>query len=48
VSIFDGLSQYTLLPKPDDYLLLREELGIVHRDPVFASTLSLTSQVVRF
>jgi hypothetical protein len=38
-STADGLSQLTLLPKPTDYLLLREELGIVHRDPVFSSTL---------
>jgi glucose-6-phosphate dehydrogenase assembly protein OpcA len=40
VATVDGLSQCTLLPKPDDYLLLREELGILHRDPVFSSTLA--------
>ena len=40
VTTVDGLSQCTLLPKPDDYLLLREELAIVHRDPVFSSTLA--------
>ena len=40
VATVDGLTQCTLLPKPDDYLLLREELGIVHRDPVFSSTLA--------
>ncbi|MGO9229647.1 MAG: glucose-6-phosphate dehydrogenase assembly protein OpcA [Bryobacteraceae bacterium] len=44
----DGFSHCTPLPTPNDYLLLREELGIVHADPVFAGTLSLTSQVVRF
>jgi len=40
VTTVDGLSQCTLLPKPDDYLLLREELGIVHHDPVFEKTLA--------
>jgi len=40
VTTVDGLSQCMLLPKPDDYLLLREELGIVHRDPAFADTLA--------
>ncbi|MGA8581770.1 MAG: glucose-6-phosphate dehydrogenase assembly protein OpcA, partial [Bryobacteraceae bacterium] len=36
----DGVSQCTVLPQPDDYLLLREELGIVQRDPVFEKTLA--------
>jgi len=36
----DGLSQCVLLPKPDDYLLMREELGILGRDPVFEKTLA--------
>jgi len=36
----NGVSQCTLLPKPDDYLLLREELGIVQKDPVFEITLA--------
>ena len=40
VATVNGLSQCTLLPKPDDYLLLREELGILHRDPVFEKTLA--------
>jgi hypothetical protein len=31
----DSLSTCTNLPQPTDYLLLREELGIVGRDPVF-------------
>ncbi|MFY9726605.1 MAG: glucose-6-phosphate dehydrogenase assembly protein OpcA [Bryobacteraceae bacterium] len=41
----DGVSQCTVLPQPDDYLLLREELGIVQRDPVFEKTLA---SAVRF
>ena len=40
VATVNGLSQCTLLPRPDDYLLLREELGILHRDPVFEKTLA--------
>ncbi|MGB7760811.1 MAG: glucose-6-phosphate dehydrogenase assembly protein OpcA [Bryobacteraceae bacterium] len=40
VATVNGLSQCTLLPKPDEYLLLREELGILHRDPVFEKTLA--------
>jgi len=40
----DGLSHCTPLPKPDDYLLLREELGIVGRDPVFTRTLASAAQ----
>jgi glucose-6-phosphate dehydrogenase assembly protein OpcA len=40
VATVDGLSQCTLLPKPEDYPLLREELGIVHRDAVFDRTLA--------
>ena len=47
VSTFDGLSQYTLLPKPDDYLLLREELGIVNHDPVFEKTLASAARLDR-
>ncbi len=40
----NGVTQCTLLPKPNDYLLLREELGIVHRDPVFEKTLVSAAQ----
>ncbi|MGB9456509.1 MAG: glucose-6-phosphate dehydrogenase assembly protein OpcA [Bryobacteraceae bacterium] len=36
----DGVSQCTILPQPDDYLLLREELGILQSDPVFEKTLA--------
>jgi glucose-6-phosphate dehydrogenase assembly protein OpcA len=34
------LSQCTSLPQPSDYLLMREELGIVRPDPVFIRTLA--------
>jgi glucose-6-phosphate dehydrogenase assembly protein OpcA len=36
----DGFSQCTNLPQPTDYLLMREELGIVRRDPVFEKALA--------
>lgn len=36
----DGQSQCTNLPQPTDYLLMREELGIVRHDPVFERTLA--------
>jgi glucose-6-phosphate dehydrogenase assembly protein OpcA len=39
VSVNDG-GFYTSLPQPSDYLLMREELGIVRRDPVFEETLA--------
>jgi len=35
----DGLSQCTALPRQTEYLLLREELGIIRRDPVFEEAL---------
>ena len=35
----NGLSHCTNLPQPSDYLLMREELGIVREDPVFRRTL---------
>ena len=34
------LSFHTRLPYPTDYLLMREELGIVRRDPLFERTLA--------
>ena len=46
----NGVSQCTSLSQPTDYLLMREELGIVRRDPVFeralarAASVSLTSE----
>jgi glucose-6-phosphate dehydrogenase assembly protein OpcA len=36
----DGLAHCVLLPTPNDYTLLREELGIVRADPVFDRTLA--------
>ncbi len=36
----NDLSNCTNLPQPTDYLLMREELGIVRRDPVFERTLA--------
>ena len=42
VTTVNGLCQQcTHLPRPNDYLLMREELGIVRRDPVFEKTLAL-------
>jgi hypothetical protein len=35
-----GLAHCTKLPQPSDYLLMREELGIVRKDPVFERTLA--------
>jgi hypothetical protein len=35
-----ALSDCTNLPQPTDYLLMREELGIVRRDPLFERTLA--------
>jgi len=36
----NGLSHCTSLSEPNDYLLMREELGIVHGDPVFEAALA--------
>ena len=36
---------YTSLPQPTDYLLMREELGIVRRDPVFERTLASAARL---
>jgi hypothetical protein len=36
----NGVSQCTSLSQPTDYLLMREELGIVRRDPVFERALA--------
>jgi glucose-6-phosphate dehydrogenase assembly protein OpcA len=40
VVTLNGASQCTNLPQPTDYLLMREELGIVRHDPVFEKTLA--------
>lgn len=44
-STVDSLSHCALLPKPDDYVLLREELGIVHGDPVFEKALASAARI---
>ena len=36
----NGFSNCTNLPQPSDYALMREELAIVRRDPVFDRTLA--------
>jgi glucose-6-phosphate dehydrogenase assembly protein OpcA len=41
----NGLCQSTHLPLPNDYLLMREELGIVRRDPVFEKALALAARL---
>jgi len=45
VATVDGASQCTNLPLPNDYLLLREELAIVRRDPVFEKTLASAARL---
>jgi glucose-6-phosphate dehydrogenase assembly protein OpcA len=40
VVTLNGSSQCTNLPRPTDYLLMREELGIVRHDPVFERALA--------
>jgi glucose-6-phosphate dehydrogenase assembly protein OpcA len=41
----DGLSNFTVWPRLTEYLLLREELGIVRADPVFEKTLSSAARL---
>lgn len=38
------LSHHTRLPRPTDYVLMREELSIVRRDPVFERSLEAAAQ----
>jgi glucose-6-phosphate dehydrogenase assembly protein OpcA len=38
-------SNHTSLPHPTDYLLMREELGITRRDPVFERTLASAARL---
>jgi glucose-6-phosphate dehydrogenase assembly protein OpcA len=40
IAVVNGVSQCANLPQPSDYLLMREELGIVNRDPAFERTLA--------
>jgi glucose-6-phosphate dehydrogenase assembly protein OpcA len=41
----DGVSKYTSLPVATDYLLMREELGIVRRDPIFEKSLARAAEI---
>jgi glucose-6-phosphate dehydrogenase assembly protein OpcA len=41
----NDLTQCTNLPRPTDYLLMREELGIVRHDPVFEQTLATAARL---
>jgi len=45
ITTVDGVSQCTNLPAPTDYLLLREELTIMRRDPVFERTVASASRL---
>ena len=47
VVTLNGASQCTNLPQPTDYLLLREELGIVPHDPVFEKTLASAARLAQ-
>jgi glucose-6-phosphate dehydrogenase assembly protein OpcA len=39
------LSNYTNMPQPTDYVLMREELGIMRPDPVYERTLAAAAQL---
>jgi glucose-6-phosphate dehydrogenase assembly protein OpcA len=45
VTTVDGVSTCASLPAASDYLLMREELGIVRRDPVFESSLASAARL---
>ena len=45
VATVDGVTQCTNLSMPNDYLLLREELGIARRDAVFERTLASAARL---
>jgi hypothetical protein len=45
VVTLNGSSQCTNLSQPTDYLLMREELGIVRHDPVFERALASAVQL---
>ena len=45
VVTLNGSSQCTNLPQPTDYMLMREELGIVRHDPVFERALASAAQL---
>jgi hypothetical protein len=45
VTTVDAVSTCASLPAPSDYLLMREELGVMRRDPVFESTLASAARL---
>jgi glucose-6-phosphate dehydrogenase assembly protein OpcA len=45
VTVVNDQTNCTNLPRPTDYLLMREELGIVRRDAVFESTLASAARL---
>jgi glucose-6-phosphate dehydrogenase assembly protein OpcA len=45
VTTVDGESKCASMPAASDYLLLREELAIMRRDPVFEGTLALAARL---
>jgi glucose-6-phosphate dehydrogenase assembly protein OpcA len=45
VTTVDGQSKCASLPESTDYLVMREELSIVHRDPVFEQTLAFAARL---
>jgi len=45
MTVVNEQSNCTNLPRPTDYLLMREELAIVRRDAVFERTLALAARL---
>jgi hypothetical protein len=45
VTVVNEQSNCTNLPRPTDYLLMREELGIVRRDAIFEGTLASAARL---
>jgi hypothetical protein len=45
VTVVNEQSNCTNLPRPTDYLLMREELAIVRRDAIFESTLASAARL---
>ena len=45
VTVVNEQTNCTNLPRPTDYLLMREELGIVRRDSVFEGTLASAARL---
>ena len=45
VTLVNDQTNCTNLPRPTDYLLMREELGIVRRDAVFERTLASAARL---